>query len=276
MGENAREVSGSLVWAKLWKLKIPNKIRVFGWRTCLDIQPTHVNLARWKILADDRCGVCLQAKESGYHVLWECGLAQDIWAGCSSRLQKGTSSYEDMLQLVEHMQQRQTDEELELFWAHLTVSDTCVLVQKWHPPSGSFYKLNFDATVFSDTCSTRFGAIIRNNLGEVMVAMSAKGLGVMDSEEAEVLACQRALEFAVDAGFEELVIEGDNSTVINSIASLRALQSRLGNIYGDIRLLAAGSKSRYARSIDKDIFSMEESPPPAIEALYLDSLSLNE
>lgn len=124
--------------------------------------------------------------------------------------------------------------------------------------------------------------------------MSAKGLGVMDSEEAEVLACQRALEFAMDAGFEELVIEGDNSTVINSIASLRALQSRLGNIYGDIRLLAAGSRcmsfscvkreansvahslARYARSIDKDIFSMEESPPPAIEALYLDSLSLNE
>lgn len=103
MGESSREVSGSLVWAKLWKLKIPNKIRVFGWRSCLDILPTRVNLARRKILADDRCGVRLQAKESGYHVLWECGFAQDIWASCSRQLQKGTSGYEDMLQLVEHM-----------------------------------------------------------------------------------------------------------------------------------------------------------------------------
>lgn len=34
-----------------------------------------------------------------------------------------------------------------------------------------------------------------------MVIMSAKGPGVMDSEEAEVLACQRALEFVVDARF---------------------------------------------------------------------------
>lgn len=113
-----------------------------------------------------------------------------------------------------------------------------------------------------------------------MAIMSAKGPGVMDSEEAKVLACQRALEFVVNARFEELVIEGDNS-----IASLHALQSRLGNIYGDIRLLAASSRcmsfscvkhkanyvalslARYARSIDEDIFWMEESPPPAIEAL---------
>lgn len=118
-----------------------------------------------------------------------------------------------------------------------------------------------------------------------MAIMSAKGPGVMDSEEAKVLACQRALEFVVNARFEELVIEGDNSIVVNSIASLHALQSRLGNIYGDIRLLAASSRcmsfscvkhkanyvalslARYARSIDEDIFWMEESPPPAIEAL---------
>lgn len=118
-----------------------------------------------------------------------------------------------------------------------------------------------------------------------MAIMSAKGPGVMDSEEAKVLACQRALEFVVNARFEKLVIEGDNSIVVNSIASLHALQSRLGNIYGDIRLLATSSKcmsfscvkhksnyvalslARYARSIDEDIFWMEESPPPSIEAL---------
>lgn len=55
-----------------------------------------------------------------------------------------------------------------------------------------------------------------------MAAMSAKGPEVMDSEEAEVLACRRALEFAVDAGFEGLMVEGDNSTVIRCISSLRA------------------------------------------------------
>ena len=65
---------------------MPNKIKVFGWRVCLDKLPTWVNLARWRIVEDDRCEVCSLAKETGYHALWECGLAQNIWAGCSRRL----------------------------------------------------------------------------------------------------------------------------------------------------------------------------------------------
>ena len=98
----------------------------------------------------------------------------------------------------------------------------------------------------------------------------------------------------MDVGFEELVIEGDNATGMKSITSLRALQSIMGNIYADIRFLAAGSRcrsfscvkhnantvahflARYARLIDEDIFWMEESPPLAHESLYLDSISLNE
>lgn len=127
-----------------------------------------------------------------------------------------------------------------------------------------------------------------------MAAMSAKGLSVVNSEETEVLACRRALEFAVDAEFEELMVEGDNSTVIRCISSIRASRSRLGNVYADIHVLAAGSKcksftcvkreansaahslAKYARSIDGDIFWMEETPPLALEVVYLDSVSLNE
>ena len=115
---------------------------------------------------------------------------------------------------------------------------------------------------------------------EVMAAMSAKGPTIADSEEAELLTCRRVLEFTMDVGFEELVIEGDNATVLKSISLLRALRARLGNIYADIRLLATGSRcqsfgcvkrtantiahslARHARLIDEDIFWMEESPPP--------------
>ena len=39
-GENSGGVIGGSVWVKLWKLKIPTKIKVFGWRACLDILPT--------------------------------------------------------------------------------------------------------------------------------------------------------------------------------------------------------------------------------------------
>ena len=63
--------------------------------------------------------------------------------------------------------------------------------------------------------------------------------------------------------------------------------SRLGNIYDDIRRLAGGlrymefnsicrsanvvahSLARYAKHLDEDIVWLEDSPPLALEALYL-------
>ena len=42
--------------------------------------------------------------------------------------------------------------------------------------------------------------VIRNAAGEVMAALSTRGEAVADSEEAEVRACQKAMEFAIDVG----------------------------------------------------------------------------
>ena len=58
--------------------------------------------------------------ETEIHALWNCGVAQDIWAGCSARLQKWHLGSEDMLQLWEELMARLTIDELELF-----------LVQAW-------------------------------------------------------------------------------------------------------------------------------------------------
>ena len=58
--------------------------------------------------------------EMGIHVLWNCGMAQDVWAGCSARLQKCTGVQGDILQLMELLINRLSTEEMELF-----------LVQAW-------------------------------------------------------------------------------------------------------------------------------------------------
>lgn len=46
----------------------------------------------------------------------------------------------------------------------------------WQPPPTEAYKLNFDATVFSDSSRSSYGAIIQNEKGEVMAGMTASGL----------------------------------------------------------------------------------------------------
>ena len=58
------------------------------------------------------------------------------------------------------------------------------------------------------------GAIIWNEQGQVMAAMTASGPKVSSTEEAELLTCRRSMEFAVDAGFTKLIIEGDNVNVM--------------------------------------------------------------
>ena len=159
----------------------------------------------------------------------------------------------------------------------------------WHPPPESAFKLNFDAVIFLELNCSRIGAMIRNERGEVMAAMSARGPQVVDtSEEAEILACRMAMEFVREAGFTELVIEGDNVNVMKSVSASGADQSRLGHIIQDIKWLTQGLRkvsfsyvrrvansvahglARYAKYVKEDIYWIEDNPPPVLKALYYD------
>ena len=90
--------------------------------------------------------------------------------------------------------------------------------------------------------------------------VASKGPVVTESEEAEVLACRKALEFVMEAGFSELVIEGDNINVMQSITSARINLSQLGNIYDDIRCIANNlrhmEKKRIRRSANRFVHSL--------------------
>ena len=253
----------------------------------------------------------------------------DLWAGSSRRLQKSVNVQTDFRQLVEDMIRKLSVEELELFlvqawmiWTQRnvatnggTLQDPSQLVKRasvfwdefrasqeqlavpnpieresrWVPPPGNCFKLNFDATIFQDLQASGFGAIIRNGSGDVMASISARGPPVIDSEEAEILACRKALEFAVDAGFRDLIVEGDNKVVMTSITSIHTTSSRLEHLYGDVNCIAAGidnltvncvprtantvahALARYARNVEDELVWVEESPLPAFEALYPDS-----
>ena len=90
--------------------------------------------------------------------------------------------------------------------------------QAWQPPQGEFFKLNFDGASFDNGVTSGYGAIIHNGNGEVMAAVSAKGGAMRDSEELEVMAYRKALEFAIDVGFMEVILEGDNALVMKTIS----------------------------------------------------------
>ena len=70
--------------------------------------------------------------------------------------------------------------------------------------------------------------------------MAANGPDVFRNEEAESLACRKAIEFAMDAGFSEFIIEGDNNTVMHAICFPNVDQSLMGNVVRDIQQMIRG------------------------------------
>ena len=187
------------------------------------------------------------------------------------RIKDPTSLNKRAVEYVEVHKQAQT---------HFTVS---LMLQPsteaWQPLPQTAYKFNFDAAVFLGLNRSGFGAIIRNDKGEVMAAMTASRPKVSTSDEAEMLACKRALEFAVDAGFSRLIIEGDNVNVMQAISSPLANHSLIGNVVDDIHHLIQGLQwaniccirrrgnkvahalAQYARNtLDDGLYWMEDSP----------------
>ena len=142
------------------------------------------------------------------------------------------------------------------------------------------FKLNFDSSIFQDGENSEVGAIIRNDKGEVMASLSAKGPPVTSSEEAEIYACRRAVEFAVECGFSELVLEGDNQALMDALSTRKGLLSWLGQILQDVLCMldrlrwvqvsfvkrsannVAHVLARYAKDLVEDILWFEDSPPP--------------
>ena len=147
------------------------------------------------------------------------------------------------------------------------------------------YKLNYNATVFADNASYRFSAVIRNFSGEVMAAMTAKGPAIQCNEEAELLACHKVMEFAIDAGFTVLIVEGDSVNATRSIASGKDNRLAIGHVVGDIRHLMGAFEwisvnctkrngnrvahvlARYAQHVASDLLWMEEVPSVAFESV---------
>ena len=127
-----------------------------------------------------------------------------------------------------------------------------------------------------------------------MVAMLAKGPPVTTSDEAEALACRKALEFSIDAGFLELIIEGDNAHVMKTICSSLPNRSSLGIIIDDDKCLTndmqnvyvisirregnkvAHALARYAKIVFDDMYWLEDSSPLVVDDLYFDIMNLNE
>lgn len=67
-------------WDSVWKINLPNKIKVFFWRLLKLALPVLQNLYKTHVVTDVLCSVCKCGEESVFHIFTECHYARIFWA----------------------------------------------------------------------------------------------------------------------------------------------------------------------------------------------------
>ena len=68
-------------WSKIWKIRGPERLKMFLWRVAVNALPTRENLMCRLDIPDPSCVLCNQEVESAIHLFSRCQAAKAIWFG---------------------------------------------------------------------------------------------------------------------------------------------------------------------------------------------------
>ncbi|XP_035545068.1 uncharacterized protein LOC118348173 [Juglans regia] len=262
-------------WKHLWKMKVPNKLKIFAWHACKDSLPTAVNLVKRKVIPNATCRMCLSEEENIAHAIFHCGAVQDLWRYYLPELirDKQMSLVDLAMQLCERNMAGKMCTFFALAWglwyrrnkfvndqillgtasvaesvhvllrSHAQVSikirSEILKFYKWNPPSAGSLKLNVDAATFPGWDKAGVGAVLRDEKGRILMAFSRAEILLKGSESLELLAIFRGMQQCVTMGVSHLVVESDSLLSIDALNDDSMTNSLLGVIYYEIKKLAS-------------------------------------
>lgn len=104
----------------------------------------------------------------------------------------------------------------------------------WKPPDFGIVKLNFDGAMFEEISAVGIGVVAQNDRGETLATMSER-IPIPESVVIlETMAARCAVQFALEVGFLNAVLEGDSETSIKAIRNQTSMHSSFGHIIRDI------------------------------------------
>ncbi|XP_075645296.1 uncharacterized protein LOC142616302 [Castanea sativa] len=234
-------------WNSLWKLDVPNKVKVFLWRACTNSILTMLNLHKRRIVSSSVFSLCREGEESVLHALWSCEGISSVWGSCFASLRSEfskVSSFSDLLDLV-FCSLFISEVFAMTCWAiwncRNKVRDfqqVCLCSSKkvrsrrprWKLPNVGFVKVNFDGAIFEGLKAAGIGVAVRNEHGEVVAAL-AEQIPIPDSVfTLETLAARRVVHFVWQLGLHNVVFEGDSESSIHAIRNRLLLHSSCGHI----------------------------------------------
>ena len=99
--------------------------------------------------------------------------------------------------------------------------------------------MNFDGASFTEDGTARIGVVIRNGAGLVMASLSQQIPLPASVIEVEALAARRAMEFSLELGFDDVILEGDSEVLVKTLKDGRNSLTHYGNLIADIFFLTS-------------------------------------
>ncbi|XP_042964737.1 uncharacterized protein LOC122298961 [Carya illinoinensis] len=204
------------LWKALWKMPVPNKIKVFAWRACMDSLPSKAKLMQKQVLKDACCSVSELAmqfvarKDMSNLARFFC-FAWDFW------FRRNKLEFDHKILSPSHV----ISHSLGLLHSYKTVVVKTRMQARthfsWKAPPAGVLKLNIDGAIFSDAHKAGIGAILGDSIGQVLMAVSKIEVDVEEPETVELLAVFRGMKLCVSMGISALVVESDCLLLVQSL-----------------------------------------------------------
>lgn len=95
------------IWKKIWKLRLPSKIRMFAWKVLHDGIQTRANLCKRGVKnVDPICPMCGESEETTLHCFFKCPDAGLIWWMLSLCFEPGRIGNGSFLDWFEHLYEK--------------------------------------------------------------------------------------------------------------------------------------------------------------------------
>ena len=248
----------SSFWNKLWSIQVPQKIRLFMWKTCSNILPICIKLFDRKIISNFSCSVYGEEAKTISHMFIDCPIALEVWSKYPlymTLLQFGMCFVDWVKVILSNL----SSLDIEIFftlawfiWRHCNevwlgshpggihqiafkaskyaleylevVSDPPLFQEayesKWSPPSSpQFFKVNVASVIFKDKREAGISVVVRKSLGEVPAATSKKVKCEGDMLWTLAISMLKTLKLLLFTGFFTVEIECSNSYLVSLLTS---------------------------------------------------------
>ncbi|KAK6125469.1 hypothetical protein DH2020_040802 [Rehmannia glutinosa] len=235
-------------WGKIWKLKIPAKVKFFLWRACRNCLPTiqksvnkGMDVTRisklWSVV--NRVAGNVELFASWFFTLLEettslvsariCMLLWNTWKQRNAKLWRNN-----------HTNSKIDNKIAASFWtcgffARLSPSITMVEATPqssglWHPPPISILKCNINPGFFQEINRVGVGMVLRDDTGTVLMCHTLWFMGDIYVLEGDSIGLFEGLKWVQALGFSNVIFEVDANGVVDALQSNEEIWNEVGRI----------------------------------------------